>query len=145
MRTLIFMAALAVWPVTALADVTITDGWARASVLASRPAAAYLTLQSDEEEQLIGVSTPAADHVTIHAVETDAEGVSRMIEIDALNLPAGEPVTLAPGGMHLMLMALTEKLEEGTRLPLTLTFASGAKIDILVPVLGPGASGLKEE
>ena len=139
------MAALAVWPVTALADVTITDGWARASVLASRPAAAYLTLQSDEEEQLIGVSTPAADHVTIHAVETDAEGVSRMIEIDALNLPAGEPVTLAPGGMHLMLMALTEKLEEGTRLPLTLTFASGAKIDILVPVLGPGASGLKEE
>ena len=139
------MAALAAWPVTALADVTITDGWARASVLASRPAAAYLTLQSDEEVQLIGVTTPVAGHVTIHAVETDSKGVSRMIEIDALNLPAGEPVTLAPGGMHLMLMALTEKLEEGTRLPLTLTFAAGAKIDILVPVLGPGASGPKEE
>ena len=145
MRKLIFMAALAAWPVTALADVTITDGWARASVLTSRPAAAYLTLQSDEEEQLIGVSTPAAGHVTIHAVETDANGVSRMVEIEALNLPAGEPVTLAPGGMHLMLMALSEKLEEGTLLPLTLTFASGAKIDISVPVLGPGASGPKEE
>ncbi len=145
MRHLILLAALAFWPVSAHADVIISDGWARASILASRPAAAYLTLQSDEEDQLIGVATPIAGHVTIHGVETDADSVSRMSAIDALNLPSGEPVTLAPGGIHLMLMALTEKLEEGTILPLTLTFASGAKIEISVPVLGPGASGPREE
>lgn len=68
-----------------------------------------------------------------------------MSAIEALKLPSGETVTLAPGGMHLMLMALTEKLEEGTVLPLTLTFASGAKIEISVPVLGPGASGPEKE
>ena len=145
MKKLIFTAALAVLPKTALADVTITDGWVRASVIASRPVAAYLTLQSDTEEQLIGVTTPIAGHVMIHGVETDANGVSRMSSIKALNLPLGEPVVLAPGGMHLMLMALTDKLEEGTLLPLTLTFASGATMDITVPVLGPGASGPKEE
>jgi copper(I)-binding protein len=145
MRHLILLPALALWPITAQADVAISDGWARASILASRPAAAYLTLQSDEEDQLISVTTPIAGHVTIHGVETDANGVSRMSAIEALNLPSGEPVTLAPGGMHLMLMSLTEKLQEGTVLPLTLTFASGAKIEISVPVLGPGASGLREE
>ena len=145
MRKLITLTALAVWPLAAQADVTISDGWARASVLASRPAAAYITLQSEEEDQLIGVTTPIAGHVTIHAVDTDANGVSRMIAIDALNLPSNEQVKLAPGGMHLMLMSLTQKLEEGTVLPLTLTFASGAEIEISVPVLGPGASGPEKE
>ncbi|WP_093734490.1 copper chaperone PCu(A)C [Sulfitobacter litoralis] len=145
MRQMIPLAALTMWPMTAQADVTISDGWARASILASRPAAAYLTLRSDEDDQLIGITTPIAGHVTVHGVETDANGVSRMSAIEALKLPSGETVTLAPGGMHLMLIALTEKLEEGTVLPLTLTFASGAKIEISVPVLGPGASGPEKE
>ncbi len=139
------LAALAMWPMTAQADVTISDGWARASILASRPAAAYLTLRSDKDDQLIAITTPIAEHVTVHGVETDANGVSRMSAIEALKLPSGETVTLAPGGMHLMLMALTEKLEEGTILPLTLTFASGAEIEISVPVFGPGASGPEKE
>lgn len=72
------------------------------------------------------------------------DGVSRMVEVVALDLPSGEPVTLAPGSMHLMLMGLSEKLEEGTDLPLILTFASGARMEISVPVLGPGAMGPQE-
>ena len=47
--------------------------------------------------------------------------------------------------MHLMLMGLSEKLEEGTDLPLILTFASGARMEVNVPVLGPGAMGPQEE
>lgn len=144
MRISLLMAAMTFWPMSAFADVTITDGWARASVLASRPAAAYLTITSDREDQLVRVASPVAGRVTLHAVETDAAGVSRMIEIEALNLPPGEPVALAPGRMHLMLMGLSEKLIEGAVLPLTLTFASGAKMEITVPVLGPGASGPQE-
>ena len=136
--------ALALWPIFASADVTISDGWARASILASRPAAAYLTLTSDQSDQLVAITTPIAGNVTIHAVETDDDGVSRMAEVDALDLPSGEPVALAPGGMHLMLMGLSEKLEEGTELPLTMTFASGARMEVSVPVLGPGAMGPQE-
>ncbi len=143
MKISLLVAAMALLPISAMAEVTVSDGWARASILASRPAAVYLTLTSDREDRLVEIASPIAGHVTLHAVETDAVGVNRMVEIEALNLPAGEPVTLAPGGMHLMLMSLSEKLEEGTLLPLTLTFASGARMDITVPVLGPGASGPK--
>lgn len=136
--------ALTLWPFFASADVTISNGWARASVLASRPVAAYLTITSDESDQLVAIATPIAGNVTIHAVETGNDGVSRMVEVDALDLPSGEPVTLAPGGMHLMLMGLPKKLEEGTDLPLIMTFASGARVEVSVPVLGPGAMGPQE-
>lgn len=145
MKITILATALTLWPIFASADVTISDGWARASILASRPAAAYLTLTSDQSDQLVAITTPIAGNVTIHAVENGDDGVSRMIGIDALDLPSGEPVTLAPGSMHLMLMGLSEKLEEGTDLPLILTFASGARMEVNVPVLGPGAMGPQEE
>jgi len=144
MKITILSTALTLWPFFASADVTISDGWARESILASRPAAAYLTLTSDQSDQLVAVTTPVAWNVTIHAAETDDDGVSRMVKIDALDLPSGEPVTLAPGGMHLMLMGLSEKLEKGAELTLTMTFASGARIEVSIPVLGLGAMGPKE-
>jgi hypothetical protein len=64
-----------------------------------------------------------------------------MSEIEALPLPADAPVSMEPGGMHLMLMQLTTKLVQGEMLPLTLEFASGAQVRIEVPVLGPAATG----
>ncbi len=145
MKVTTLATALTFWPFFASADVTVSDGWARASIPASHPAAAYLKLMSYQNDQLIGDNTPVADNVTIHAVETDADGVSRMIEIDALDLASGEPVTLAPGGMHLMLMSMSVKLEEGADLQLTMTFASGARMEVNVPVLGPGAMGSQEQ
>ena len=99
MKITALATVLTLWPFFASADVTISDGWARASILASRPAAAYLTLTSDQSDQLVAITTPIAGNVTIHAVENGDDGVSRMIGIDALDLPSGEPVTLAPGSM----------------------------------------------
>ena len=107
MKITALATVLTLWPFFASADVTISDGWARANILASRPAAAYLTLTSNQSDQLVAITTPIAGNVTIHAVETGNDGVSRMVEIDALDLPSGEPVTLAPGSMHLMLMGLS--------------------------------------
>ena len=43
--------------------------------------------------------------------------------------------------MHLMLMALNEKLEEGSTFPLTLTFEDAGEISVEVPVLGIAATG----
>ena len=43
---------VAAMPLSAQAEITVTDPWGRASVLASRPSAAYLTLSSDEADRL---------------------------------------------------------------------------------------------
>lgn len=80
MRKLIatVVVALAVAsPALAEESVRIFDAWARASVLASRPGAAYVTVESATEDQLLGVATPVAGQVMIHAVEKDGD-ISRM-------------------------------------------------------------------
>ena len=43
-------------------------------------------------------------------------------------VPAGGRATFSPGGYHLMLMGLTRPLKAGDAVPVTLTFASGAKV-----------------
>lgn len=134
-------ACIAALPAFALADVTVNSPWARATIIAGRPGAAYLSLTSGTGDRLVALNTPAAKTVMIHAVEADANGVSRMMHLDGLDLPPGEPVTLAPGGMHLMLMELPQQLEEGTHFPLTLTFETAGQITVQVPVLGIAATG----
>lgn len=140
-------AIVTVWAVAspALAEesVRVFNAWARASVLASRPGAAYVTIESVSDDTLIGASTPVAKRVMIHAVEKDGD-VSRMKHVETPELPAGERITLAPGGMHLMLMGLQDKLSEGTTFPMTLSFENAGEITVEVSVLGIAAEGPRE-
>jgi len=140
-RNLTTGLALFCWAPAAMADVTVSDPWARASILASRPGAAYLTLESDIADRLMALETPAAGHVMLHGSETDKTGVSRMHHIETLDLAPGTPITFAPGGMHVMLMDLVEKLEEGRTFPLTLSFETAGEITVEVPVLSITATG----
>jgi len=136
-------AWVATSPALAEESVRVFDAWARASILASRPGAAYVTIESTSDDTLIGVSTPVAKQVMIHAIEKD-DDVSRMKPIETLELPAGERVTLAPGGMHLMLMGLQDKLSDGTTFPMTLSFEKAGEVTVAVSVLGIAAEGPQE-
>jgi copper(I)-binding protein len=141
MNPLAVAALAAIFPGLAAAEITVTDPWARATILANRPGAAYLTLESDTDDRLVAIETPAAGHVMIHRIETDDSGVSRMVHLETLDLPPGKPVTLAPGGMHLMLMGLAGKLEEGGTFPLTLRFEEAGEMTVEMPILGVAAVG----
>lgn len=141
MKTTLLAVLCTAFPALAQADVTVTEPWARASVLGSRPAAVYMSMSSDTGDRLLSVSTPAADQVMIHAIETDDRNVSRMQHREVLELPPGETVTLAPGGMHLMLMGLGEKLVEGSHVPMTFSFEKAGEITTEVPILGVAANG----
>ena len=147
MMKILIAIVVALWagasPTLAEESVRISDAWARASVLASRPVASYLTIESAVEDRLLGVTTPVAGHVMIHAVEKDGD-VSRMKHIETLEVPTGERITLAPGGMHLMLMGLQDKLSEGTTFPMTLSFENAGEITVEVSVLGIAAEGPRE-
>lgn len=146
MRTaLLVVAALALSQTSAMAEETmkLIEPWARATILASRPGAVYLTIESARDDRLLSVESPVADRVMIHTTENN-DGVNRMVHLDALNLPAGERVVLAPGGTHLMLMGLSERLTEGARFPVTLRFHQASEVTVTVPVLGVGANGPTE-
>ena len=62
------------------------------------------------DDRLIAAQAAIAQRVEIHSMEMDG-GVMRMRAVDGgLAIAAGDSVTLAPGGLHIMLMGLTTDL-----------------------------------
>lgn len=65
----------------------------------------------------------------------DGEMAMVMQEIEGgLPLPAGETVTLQPGGYHVMLLDIAEPLEEGDEIELTLDFENADDMTLTVEV-----------
>lgn len=57
-----------------------------------------------------------------------------MKPVDRIELPKGKPVTLAPGGYHLMVDELARPLQRGTSITLTLHLAVAGDLSVEVPV-----------
>lgn len=115
----------------------------------SRPAAAgmtgagfmVVTNTGKTPDALVSASSPIAREVQIHQSKM-SNGVASMQRLDRVPMAPGARVTFAPGGYHLMFMGLTRPLKAGDKAPVTLVFASGAKVEATFVVgLGPPADG----
>lgn len=67
--------------------------------------------------------------VMIHNTEMDGD-VAKMVHLEGLDIPAGETVTLEPGGMHVMFMGLSAPFEEGEKIEATLVFEQSGELEI---------------
>jgi copper(I)-binding protein len=125
---------------TADSGVSVRDAWARATPPGAGVAAAYLTIVGGAQaDRLVSATTARAGMTQIHVV-TEAEGMARMRPVDGVDVPARTTVLLAPQGLHLMLMNLSQPLVAGERFRLTLAFAQAGKIEVEVEVRAPGDS-----
>jgi copper(I)-binding protein len=120
--------------------VEVTDAWARATPGKAENGAAYLTLESATPDRLTGASTPVAKKAEFHTMTMEG-GVMKMRPLAGIDLPAGQPVTLKPGAMHVMLLGLTESLHPGQSFPLTLYFEKAGTSEVTVAVAKAGAMG----
>ena len=66
---------------------------------------------------------------------------STMGPVGPLEIPANGSVTLAPGGLHVMLMKLQQPLTKGGQFSMTLIFKNAGRVDVSVPIYSVGASG----
>jgi len=105
----------------AAAQVSVADAWVRGTVAGQRATGAFMTLTAASDVALVGAASPVAKIVEIHEMAMEGD-VAKMRAVPRLALPAGNPVTLKPGGYHVMLMALQQPLTEGATVPLVLTF-----------------------
>jgi len=126
-------AGLALVPLAASAQVSVADAWVRATVPGQRTAGAYMQLKSAVDARVVAASSPVAKVVEIHEMKLDG-GIMTMRAVETLALPAGQSVTLSPGGFHVMLMGIAQPLKEGDRVPLTLVVEekSGRRQDVTV-------------
>lgn len=129
-------------PAHADSGVTVGAPWARATAPSARNGGVFMVVTNggSEADRIVAAQTTAAEKAELHTHQMDG-GVMRMRPVDAIDLPPGEAVTLRPGGLHVMLLGLTQPLAQGGRFPVTLTFAKAAPVTVEVPVLAAAAMG----
>jgi copper(I)-binding protein len=118
----------------------IKTPWARATPGHAENGAAYLTIVSPTADRLVAASSPVAKKVELHTMSMQGD-VMKMRPLAAIDIPAGQPVTLSPGGMHIMLLGLTQPLREGQSFPLTLSFDHAGPRQVTVAISKAGAMG----
>ena len=123
-------------------DIRIKNGWARASIGTSRPAAAFFTIVNTgtEPDRLVTITSPIAGKAEVHET-TMKKGVMRMSPTGPLKIRPGKMLVLKPGGLHVMLMNLRSPLVKGDAVKLRLTFERAGLVEPAFAILGPGASG----
>lgn len=134
----LILAALLAAPALAGPAIEVTEAWARPSI-PNRPGAAYLEIRNagDAPDRLVGVRAAGAEAAELHEAR-QKDGMMTMAPVEAIEVPAGETVKLAPGGFHVMLFGLAKPLAEGDTLGLTLEFEQAGEIAVAAPVMRGG-------
>ncbi len=124
------------------AGISVSDGRLTLPAVAGNPGAVYFTIRNTGGEDLAIRSAwvAGAAMAMLHQTRTE-NGTARMADATDVPVPAGNTVSFAPGGLHLMAMDLGGTLEEGGQTEVTLTFASGDKVSFPVEVRAPGDAG----
>jgi copper(I)-binding protein len=141
-KYLFALLATSLLSTAALAQVTVTDPWIRATVPQQKSAGAFMQLKSATPARLVEVRSPLG-RGEIHGMHMDA-GVMKMYPVKDIDLPAGKVVNLASGGYHVMLFNLKQQLKDGEKVPLTLVVEDDKhqrqEVNVSVPVKPIGYS-----
>jgi copper(I)-binding protein len=124
-RRLLALALASLVSLPALAQVSVSDPWIRATVPQQKVAGAFMQLKSVKPAKLVEVKTPVAGRVELHQMAMEGQTM-RMRAVEAIELPPGQTVNLASGGYHVMLFDLKRQLKDGEQVPLTLTVVDAA-------------------
>lgn len=117
-------------------DLALTHPFTRATLPNAPVAGGFIVITNNGavDDRLISAASPVSNDTQIHemAMEND---VMRMRQLpEGLTIAAGETVTLAPGGNHMMFLDLTGPLVEGESIDVRLTFEVAGDVDVKMPV-----------
>ncbi|MFY3136771.1 copper chaperone PCu(A)C [Achromobacter xylosoxidans] len=101
------------------AALKVEDAWVRATVPNQHATGVFMRLTSPTAARLVGVESAAAKHAEVHEMAMQ-DNVMKMRQVAAIDLPAGKPVELKPGGYHVMLIDLARQISVGDPVALTL-------------------------
>ena len=121
------------------ASLQVTDVWARDTVGNTDNAAIFMTIASSTPDRLMAASTSAAKTTDLMTM-AGGSGAMEMKYLEAIDIPAGKPVSLNPGGLHVWLADLNQPLKAGQSFPLILEFEKAGRREVAVSVIAPAAA-----
>jgi periplasmic copper chaperone A len=119
----------------------IESPWAAPTPGGVDVSAGYLTIANGtaEADALVSASSPRAASVELHEMTMDG-GVMQMRAVTRLEIGAGQSVSLAPGGRHLMFMGVTQPFAVGETIAVRLHFEHAGEVDVSLPVQSAAGS-----
>lgn len=141
-------AVIAALPASAatyrLGSLEVANPWSRpAAVKMNGAGFMTLTNRGKAADKLMAVESNVARKIELHR-SSMTNGVASMQRQDGgIPAPAGQSVTLAPGGYHIMFIGLNQAFKSGDKIPATLVFQSGTKmkVEFQVGMAAPAAEG----
>lgn len=110
------------------APLSMTDPWVKSADKGMTAAFGTLVNNTDKEVTVVSATSPAAAEVELHEMaESDGKMVMREKE-GGLVIPPHGSHRLEPGGDHLMLMGIKDKVRPGDEVGFTLTLADGGTV-----------------
>ncbi len=117
------------------ADLIIENAWVKLAPPGARANAAYMQLYNNSEAEVVIQSLSANCCAKLMLHRTRYENDRAIMEhLDQLVVPAKGKVTLAPGGLHIMLLQARKPLLPGKHIELQLYFSNGQQQAIQLPV-----------
>lgn len=118
-------------------DIMIEDAYARASGMSAKAGAAFFTIHNhgEEADRLVAAQATISKFVELHTHKDMGDGVMKMMEVEeGFPIAAHGSHSLKRGGDHVMFMGLTEAMEHGGTVTVTLIFENAGEIVVDIPV-----------
>jgi copper(I)-binding protein len=147
MKRLMMLTALLLFtPIAAFAETVIEEAWVRLPPPVADTAAAYMTIRNhgDKDIEITGIKTAAAKSPEFHSMEMH-DGMMHMMKMEKVIVPAHGGISFNPGGNHLMLIGLTDKLKTGEHIMMTLETSEGESIMVHAEVRDMRGNTKKDE
>lgn len=117
-------------------DITVDDPYARVLNKSSKSGAAFMNIHnhSSESDVLISITSNLAQKVELHTHQ-EIDGVMKMIKLtNGVVVPGLGHHEFKRGDVHIMFMGLTQSLQHGDEIPVTLIFERSGSINLTIPV-----------
>src|SRR5829696_2676330 len=114
----------------------VHDPWIQSTIEGAN-GAVYFVIHNhtDQDEELIGVTTNVADAVEIHQSTIDPDtDIMRMEMVSSIPIPADSEIFFEPGKYHLMLVRIKRELKVGDHIGIILHFKNHEDIIVNVAV-----------
>ena len=107
----------------------VSDGWIRLLPGAMRMQAGYARIDNacPTPAVVVSASSPSYGSISVHESRL-VNGMERMRPVPELRIAPDSAAVLKPGGLHLMLMAPSATLREGSRVAIRFRLADGREV-----------------
>lgn len=115
--------------------IDVHSGYVRETIPGSQVSAAYFIIENNavNDARLVNITSNISDRIELHE-HSMIDGLMKMRQVQAIDIPQKTQVNLQPYGHHVMIFDLKSPLKHGERVEFTLYFKHRPPYKIVLPV-----------